>query len=143
MPFMGLLEEWGVMKTFINLSLVFIALGCLTAHADEGINKPGLIHEGAMICDALDCKFLPETKETPATLVRYEAEVGTHVVINGKAYILPGQEARLKVDGCYIELHAYLAKNYACQSDAPIEKGAVRSLDGPRPPMGARQQTGK
>jgi hypothetical protein len=30
-----------------------------------------------MICDALDCKVLPETKETPATLVRYEAEVGT------------------------------------------------------------------
>ena len=85
------------------------------AHAQEKINKPGFIPAGVMVCDELDCKFLSESHETAAKIVSYEPAVGVHVLLNGKSYVVPGEEVFIQNNGCRLRLHAYVTKNFTCE----------------------------
>ena len=92
-----------------------MALLAFGAHAQEKINKPGFIPAGVMVCDELDCKFLSESHETAAKIVSYEPAVGVHVLLNGKSYVVPGEEVFIQNNGCRLRLHAYVTKNFACE----------------------------
>lgn len=92
-----------------------MALLAFDAHAQEKINKPGFIPAGVMVCDELDCKFLSESHETAAKIVSYEPAVGVHVLLNGKSYVVPGEEVFIQNNGCRLRLHAYVTKNFACE----------------------------
>lgn len=92
-----------------------MALLAFEAHAQEKINKPGFIPAGVMVCDDLDCKFLSESHETAAKIVSYEPAVGVHVLLNGKSYVVPGEEVFIQNNGCRLRLHAYVTKNFACE----------------------------
>lgn len=92
-----------------------MALLAFEAYAQEKINKPGFIPAGVMVCDDLDCKFLSESHETAAKIVSYEPAVGVHVLLNGKSYVVPGEEVFIQNNGCRLRLHAYVTKNFACE----------------------------
>lgn len=92
-----------------------MALLAFEAYAQEKINKPGFIPAGVMVCDELDCKFLSESHETAAKIVSYEPAVGVHVLLNGKSYVVPGEEVFIQNNGCRLRLHAYVTKNFACE----------------------------
>ena len=92
-----------------------MALLAFEAHAQEKINKPGFIPAGVMVCDELDCKFLSDSHETAAKIVSYEPAVGVHVLLNGKSYVVPGEEVFIQNNGCRLRLHAYVTKNFACE----------------------------
>ena len=92
-----------------------MALLAFEAYAQEKINKPGFIPAGVMVCDELDCKFLSEYHETAAKIVSYEPAVGVHVLLNGKSYVVPGEEVFIQNNGCRLRLHAYVTKNFACE----------------------------
>lgn len=92
-----------------------MALLAFEAHAQEKINKPGFIPAGVMVCDDLDCKFLSESHETAAKIVSYEPAVGVHVLLNGKSYVVPGEEVFIQNNGCRLRLHAYVTKNFTCE----------------------------
>ena len=93
-----------------------MALLAFEAYAQEKINKPGFIPAGVMVCDELDCKFLSESHETAAKIVSYEPAVGVHVLLNGKSYVVPGEEVFIQNNGCRLRLHAYVTKNFACEA---------------------------
>lgn len=92
-----------------------MALLAFEAYAQEKINKPGFIPAGVMVCDDLDCKFLSKSHETAAKIVSYEPAVGVHVLLNGKSYVVPGEEVFIQNNGCRLRLHAYVTKNFACE----------------------------
>ena len=92
-----------------------MALLAFEAYAQEKINKPGFIPAGVMVCDDLDCKFLSEYHETAAKIVSYEPAVGVHVLLNGKSYVVPGEEVFIQNNGCRLRLLAYVTKNFACE----------------------------
>jgi len=117
--------------TNLKSTLVFLmALLAFEAHAQEKINKPGFIPAGVMVCDDLDCKFLSESHETAAKIVSYEPAVGVHVLLNGKSYVVPGEEVFIQNNGCRLRLHAYVTKNFACEDPAPTQESAIQSRPG-------------
>jgi hypothetical protein len=107
-----------------------MALISFEAHAQEKINKPGFIPAGVMVCDELDCKFLSESHETAAKIVSYEPAVGVHVVLNGKSYVVPGEEVFIQNNGCRLHLHAYVTKNFTCEELVSTQDSAVQNSPG-------------
>ncbi len=107
-----------------------MALLAFEAHAQEKINKPGFIPAGVMVCDDLDCKFLSEYHETAAKIVSYEPAVGVHVVLNGKSYVVPGEEVFIQNNGCRLRLHAYVTKNFTCEELISTQDSAVQNSPG-------------
>jgi hypothetical protein len=117
--------------TNLKSTLVFVmALIAFEAHAQEKINKPGFIPAGVMVCDELDCKFLSESHETAAKIVSYEPAVGVHVVLNGKSYVVPGEEVFIQNNGCRLRLHAYVTKNFTCEELPSTQDSAVQNSPG-------------
>jgi len=122
--------EWlGVAHlTYLKSTLALVmALLAFDALAQEKIDKPGFIPAGVMVCDELDCKFLSDSHETAAKIISYEPAVGVHVILNGKSYIVPGEEVFIQNNGCRLRLHAYVTKNFACEDPAPTQESAIQS----------------
>jgi len=107
-----------------------MALLAFEAYAQEKINKPGFIPAGVMVCDDLDCKFLSESHETAAKIVSYEPAVGVHVLLNGKSYVVPGEEVFIQNNGCRLRLHAYVTKNFACEDLVSTQDGSDQNSPG-------------
>ena len=107
-----------------------MALLAFEAYAQEKINKPGFIPAGVMVCDDLDCKFLSESHETAAKIVSYEPAVGVHVLLNGKSYVVPGEEVFIQNNGCRLRLHAYVTKNFACEELVSTQDSSVQNSPG-------------
>jgi hypothetical protein len=117
--------------TNLKSTLVFVmALIAFEAHAQEKINKPGFIPAGVMVCDELDCKFLSESHETAAKIVSYEPAVGVHVLLNGKSYVVPGEEVFIQNNGCRLRLHAYVTKNFTCEELPSTQDSTVQNSPG-------------
>ena len=107
-----------------------MGLLAFAALAQEKIDKPGFIPAGVMVCDELDCKFLSETHETAAKIISYEPAVGVHVVLNGKSYVVPGEEVFIQNNGCRLRLHAYVMKNFTCEELVSTQDSAVHNSPG-------------
>ena len=111
----------------------FAAFGCVmlgvsAAHGETRINQPGSVLAGAMICDALDCSYTAHHKVTPATIVSYDPEKGTDVLIKGARYTVVGNEVAIHYKGCHMSIDAYLSRTFCAANFDPEEYGASESM---------------
>jgi len=125
----ALLEEQGETHLSHLRSLLILLAWLLAgeAFAQEKIDKPGFIPAGVMVCDELDCKFLSDLHETAAKIMSYEPAVGVHVILNGKSYVVPGEDVFIQTKECKLRLHSYLTKNFVCEQAASTENSVVQN----------------
>lgn len=130
--------------TYLKSTLVFVmALLAFEVLAQEKIDKLGYIPAGVMVCDELDCRFLSESHETAAKIISYEPAVGVHVVINGKSYVIPGEEVFIQNNGCRVRLHAYVMKNFACEELVSTQDSVIQDRLGDAVPSRPLPEHGK
>lgn len=79
-----------------------------------------------MVCDELDCKFLSDLHETAAKIISYEPAVGVRN-LNGKPYVVPGEDVFIQTKECKLRLHSYLTKNFVCEEAASTENSMVQN----------------
>ena len=111
---------------FATLGLFMMA--ATAAHGETRINQPGSVLAGAMICDTLDCSYTAHQKVTPATIVSYDPEKGTDVLINGARFTVVGNEVSIHYKGCHMSIDAYLSKTFCSSNFDPEEYGAIESM---------------
>jgi hypothetical protein len=92
---------------------VALFLFCATAFGDTLINLLGSVFGGVEICDAKSCKNTPDDRETPAKIVSFNEKKGTTVIVEGKNFIVPGNQVSVSSKRCSGTLKSFLIKSCA------------------------------